>query len=72
MRVPAENVGRLARDGRCAQAARRLSVHPTQAELGVHLRAGSQTVFRGPQLRPVESQRQSRFFVSFATVQQGS
>jgi hypothetical protein len=51
MRLLAENLSRLARDGRCTQAARRLSVHPTQTELGMHLRAGSQTVFRGRRLR---------------------
>jgi hypothetical protein len=51
MRVLAENLGRLARDGRCAQAALGLSVHPTQTELGMHHRAGSQTVFRARRLR---------------------
>jgi hypothetical protein len=51
MPVLAENLGRLARDRRCAQAALRLSAHPRQTELGVHLRAGSQTVSRGPRLR---------------------
>ena len=62
MRVLAENLGRLARDGRCAQAARRLSVHPTQTELGMHLRAGSQIVFRGRRLRQLSFSGR-RFYV---------